>query len=325
MGYPAVSVVVPTYNEEKNIEECLDSLIDQTYPKEKYKIIVVDGGSTDSTREVVEQYDAVTLLNNPKKNAATGRNIGVEHAEGEYIALTDADVEVEETWLESLVSTILRKNNEVAGIGGDTRIPKNASAFVEALGYMVDTWWGGLGSTQGGHFEEEKVVESIPNCNALYKKEILRNLTYDEVFATGQDAELNHRIRKQGYTLLYTPEAVVYHKMRSSLSQWGNRMWEYGKARAEIVKKHPKSFKALYSIPIAYIISMIFLIPSYVISFTLFRLLLLILLFFVASSLIFSLSTYPKHKKINYVGRIFITYITSVICYGMGCVYGISR
>ncbi|HEX9914877.1 MAG TPA: glycosyltransferase family 2 protein [Candidatus Bathyarchaeia archaeon] len=94
-----ISVVVPTYNEEKNIEECLRSIIDQTLPRGDIDIIVVDGDSKDRTREIAEQL-ADTFIIQTSEGVGGARNDGFAVARGEIVATTDADCRPHPDWLE---------------------------------------------------------------------------------------------------------------------------------------------------------------------------------------------------------------------------------
>ena len=89
-----ISIVIPVRNEEKYIHKCIDSLINQNYPHEKYEIIIVDGMSTDNTRQILKNYqlqykNLIKLLDNPKITQVVGRNIGIKNAEGEIVIKFD--------------------------------------------------------------------------------------------------------------------------------------------------------------------------------------------------------------------------------------------
>lgn len=93
------SVVVPFYNEEKLIERCLKSLLDQDFNKNEYELIFVDNNSTDRSRQIVKSYSDVILLSESKRSAYSARNKGIRAAKGEIIAFTDGDCEAAKDWL----------------------------------------------------------------------------------------------------------------------------------------------------------------------------------------------------------------------------------
>ncbi|MFY1645005.1 glycosyltransferase, partial [Methanoculleus bourgensis] len=96
-----ISVVVPTYNEEQNIERCLESLADQTVPRETYEVIVVDGNSKDRTRELAEPL-ADSVFIQKSKRVGGARNDGAMAASGEVVATTDADCILPRDWVERI-------------------------------------------------------------------------------------------------------------------------------------------------------------------------------------------------------------------------------
>ncbi|NTV01004.1 MAG: glycosyltransferase family 2 protein, partial [Methanoregulaceae archaeon] len=94
-----ISVVIPSYNEEKNIAACLKSLSDQTIGRDEYEIIVVDGNSKDRTREIAAEYADMVFIQTSRK-VGGARNDGARKAKGEILATTDADSIIPRDWLE---------------------------------------------------------------------------------------------------------------------------------------------------------------------------------------------------------------------------------
>lgn len=103
--HPSVSVIVPAYNEAGTIEDCLDALLQQTYPRDRYEVLVVDNGSTDGTAAVVESFP-VELLSVPEGGQFAARNRGIDRATGDVLAFTDADVRVTDDWIAAGVAAI---------------------------------------------------------------------------------------------------------------------------------------------------------------------------------------------------------------------------
>jgi len=104
---PSISVIIPTLNCDKFINICLDSIIIQDYPKELIEILIIDGGSTDSTVEVVKKYTD-KIYNNPLKTGEAGKAIGVKNAKNELIALIDSDnILPKDNWFKKMVQPFL--------------------------------------------------------------------------------------------------------------------------------------------------------------------------------------------------------------------------
>jgi hypothetical protein len=101
-----VSVVVPAYNEAAVIGDCLDALVDQTYPDQRYEVIVVDDGSRDDTASVVRDYPVTLARTDRSESQFAARNTGLDRASGEVIAFTDADVTVASDWIDRGVDAL---------------------------------------------------------------------------------------------------------------------------------------------------------------------------------------------------------------------------
>lgn len=95
-------MVIPVYNAEKTIDECVQSLLALDYPQDKLEIITVDNNSTDNTKEILLSYPIIYLLEK-KKVSYAARNLGIRNAKGEIIAFTDSDCVVDAQWLSNII------------------------------------------------------------------------------------------------------------------------------------------------------------------------------------------------------------------------------
>ncbi|MCK4433705.1 MAG: glycosyltransferase, partial [Methanomicrobia archaeon] len=106
---PSVSVIIPAYNEENNIEKCLNSIKTQDYPKNKLEILIVDDGSTDNTRDVITNgFKYVHLYKNGHNGKAFALNTGIKEAKGDIIITMDADTVLEKTAIKEMVYEFMR-------------------------------------------------------------------------------------------------------------------------------------------------------------------------------------------------------------------------
>jgi len=113
---PIISVVVPVYNQENYINDCLLSILKSNYPSDKFEIIVVDNASTDDTASVVQKLP-VKYLYETKKGVSYARNKGIQNSSGEIIAFTDSDCIVTKNWLREIVKYF--QTNGVGGVAGE--------------------------------------------------------------------------------------------------------------------------------------------------------------------------------------------------------------
>jgi len=237
------SVVVAVRNEIKHIEKCIKSLFEQDF-NGKYEVILVDGMSDDGTyenlQELQRKYNFV-LLRNPKINAAAGRNIGIKHAKGKFIAFIDGDAYAHKDWLSSIKKVFGRVDTD--GVGGPDLLPEDTSFKSRAIGLVMTSPLARGGrfnpSTQHTMMEEERFVDHIPTCNLCLKREIFDSVgLFDESFVKGQDLELSYRIRKAGYKLFYSPSIKVVHYRKQSFRSFAHQIYKWAKAKIAIIKKH---------------------------------------------------------------------------------------
>ena len=189
-------------------------------------------------KEIKNNKLAVYL--NTEKGSAAHRNLGYKKSDKdtEYYAFTDSDCIVDKNWLKTLVRTIEKSPSSVTCVGGVNLVPKTDSKKSKLFTKIEQTLMGAGGTAQTKVFKKITEVNSIPNCNALYRKEVWENYLQDERFIKGQDGEFNIRIHNEGGKFLINPKAIVWHKRMSKLRKQLKRYFWYGEATAKIIKKH---------------------------------------------------------------------------------------
>lgn len=324
MEYPFVSVVVGVRNEERFIEECIESLLKLNYPKDCYEIIIVDGMSTDKTRDLVQKYP-VRLLLNERKNVAAARNLGVESSKGDLVAFTDGDCKVDPDWLKVLVYEMRNAPDDVVCVGGPNLIFETDPVFGRVVGYAQETFLGSGGSAQSKNSTKKHYVNSLPNCNAMYKKFAIKEVGgFDEKFIVGQDGDLNYRIGKKGHKFLYIPEAQVLHHRRGTLKSFSVRMFKYGMWMAELFKKHGEFVRWYAFLPSIAIIFGIALLIASIVYFT--PMLFLLALAAIYFALVFVTSIQVTYKMKSKYGLFALLVIPlQHITYGLGFLYSFAN
>jgi len=225
----SISVIIPVRNEEKKIGKCIESVLNQTL--KPLEIIVVDGHSTDNTVKIAKTFP-VTILYEDYGTRAGACQIGLNHSKGKYVAFTDADCIPQKNWLETELE-ILKSYNDVAGVGCCI---DNISQGIweETINEVSKMFLGSGRSIQGRQFKTEKQVTSISGCHSLYKKHILQEIKgFDVNLKTCEDTEINRRIRKKDYKLIYTPNTKILHNHTRGTKLFSKRMFQYGKGRAQ--------------------------------------------------------------------------------------------
>jgi len=319
MNFPFISVVIPVYNEEKNIGKCLDSLLNQDYPKDKYEIIIVDGNSEDNTKKIVKKYSDIKVLDNPERNTAVGRNIGIKNSKGNFILNFSGHAFAEKNLLSTLSKKLIEADKTITGVG--CRFETIGDNFIsKGIHFILASKLGGFGTTFNQP-EKECFADSI--AFTLYRKEIFDEVgLFDPDFWIGQDGELNLRIKEKGYKLLYTPETKVYHGKRDTFSSYANQMFKYGVAAYKRIKKH-KNFRMIYLLPSLTIILLLFFLILSLFSKIFLYLILFYAFFYIIVSLAYSIKFTIKEKNPRYLFIILPLYIITHFCYGIGFLCGV--
>jgi len=242
-----VSFIMPVLNEEKTIKNCLDSLFSLEYPKEKIEIVIAKGPSKDTTNALLEEYAKnnknIVLLENPTGNTSIGRNICISHATGEMIMNYSGHVIAEKNLLQELAVRLQSLPADVVAVGCSNLSPGKQNFVGEVSGAAFLSFMGGRNFfSQNAVFPEERYTDHL--SFSCYRKDVVEKVGgFDPVFWCGQDYELDIRLRKAGYKILYTPKTMVYHFKRDSVRSLWRQMYRYGIARAKMVKKHADTLK----------------------------------------------------------------------------------
>lgn len=221
-----ISVIIPVKNEADKIERCLEAVFGQTI--KPYEVMIVDGHSTDNTVENASKFP-VKIFYEDYHTRAGACQIGVEGAEGDFVAFTDADCVPEKNWLEDVVKEF---DEGIVGVGcGIKNIGEGL--WKKSINLISGTFLGSANSVQGRFFKNKRYVNSISGCNSMYHKEdILKVGGFDVRLSTAEDTELNRKMLRIG-KLLYTPDAVILHNHERGLKDFANRMYQYGYGRAK--------------------------------------------------------------------------------------------
>jgi len=203
------SVIIPVYNAEDVLGECIESIINLDYPKDKLEIIFIDNNSEDKSFDLLKKYKGeVRVLTENKRGPAAARNKGIENAHGEIIAFTDADCKVNSDWLKNLIKPLI----EDRGIGatGGKILAKRPCNSIEKYGEII-------------HDHNRAInLYNIPyliTMNMAIRKSCLMEVNmFDEDLIGGEDTDLSYRLNAAGCKFKYAPEAIVFHKNERSLS-----------------------------------------------------------------------------------------------------------
>ena len=225
-----ISVIVPTFNREELLGKCLKALSEQSYPRSSYEILVCDDGSTDNTREAAKEFKAehgavnIRYLSQKNQGPAATRNMGIRHARGRIVALTDDDCEPDNDWLEQ-IDRVFRKNKSIVGVGGVTySIPEKITPLTHQI--------------------ENNEPWSFPTCNAAYLKKMLHDIGgFDPIFPfTNEDADISWRIERVG-KVIHNTNMTVLHPPRPTTARREIRTIRYLNSEFLLWRKMPEEYR----------------------------------------------------------------------------------
>jgi glycosyltransferase involved in cell wall biosynthesis len=233
-----LSVIIPCKNEERFIQKCIDSLLNQNGSL-LLEIIVVDNGSVDNTVDILKTYGSkIHLFESPNTHISEARNYGASKALGEWLAFIDADVEVDKHWLDNLRKFLAKKEEdniikERIVTGSTCLIPTNAS-------WLEKIWFGQL---QSRDLYDQVYINS---GHLIINKKLFEKIGgFDTSFETGEDEKLCFDARKQGALIL--PEPVlkaIHHGYPKSLRSFFKRARWHGRSMKKYLS-HPWQYRDL--------------------------------------------------------------------------------
>jgi glycosyltransferase involved in cell wall biosynthesis len=235
MVRPTVTVVIPVYNEAAHIAACLRSVLDQTYDRVD-EILVIDGGSTDATVELVTGFDGVGVLDNPRRSQAAGLNIGIAAARSEVIVRVDGHSVLDRDHIEQSVGALVATG---AAMVGAVMRPRGTTAFGRSVELAMATKLG-VGPARFHHGGSGWVDTAYLGTFWTDRARAIDG--YDESLVPNEDAEFAHRLQECGGVWLEDSIEVLYVP-RDSWASLSRQYFKYGVARANTVRKHPRSLK----------------------------------------------------------------------------------
>jgi len=219
-----VSIIVPFYNAEQYVTRCIEGLLQQSYPREQYEILMIDNNSTDASAERVRQYPSVRLLFEAKQAAYAARNRGLHEAKGEVIAFTDADCVPSHDWLHEVMTAMeqpgLRMVLGQAEFIGDSMLLSQLAAYEDEKRHYVFN-------------SDKKELYFGQTNNMAVEKKLLDELGPFVEWARGGDTIfVREAVNKYSCEVVrYCSQIRVRHMEMDSLSKYYQKCFIYGRSR----------------------------------------------------------------------------------------------
>ena len=239
MNVRKVSVICPVFNEEKFIEECIMSIIEQDYPQDMMEVLFVDGRSTDKTREIIErymrQYPFIKLLDNPERIVPYALNRGLEAAKGEVIMRLDGHCTYPTNYISELVRYLYQLNADNVGGVWNTQ-PAKDTPICQAIAQASSHPFGVGGSMH--KIGASKIIETDTVPFGCYKREIFEKTgPFDIDLVRNQDDEFNGRLHNLGGRIYLIPQVIINYTARDTLCKMRKMYYQYGLYKPLVNKK----------------------------------------------------------------------------------------
>lgn len=226
---PFVSIIVPVYNSEGFIGKNIESLLNQSYPKERYEILIVDNASTDNTQDVIRQYPVTLLEEKNIQGSYAARNKAILHAKGDVLAFTDADCIVTRDWVQHGVHCLEQKSADIVG-GKVSFLLSDKSTAAEQLDSLTNM-----------HNRSAVAKGSAKTANILAYASVFKKVgLFPAEMKSGGDVAWTSRAVDMGMNLVYCSDAVVMHPART-FGELIKKQYRVGTGAVAVWKERKKS------------------------------------------------------------------------------------
>ena len=307
------SIIIPVYNRPEEVEELLQSLVNQT--DNRFEVIIVEDGSTVKCDHVCKKYSEwLDIKYFYKENSGPGssRNFGTKQAVGNYFLILDSDCIVPENYIKSIRAELTA--NPCDAFGGADAAHKSFSDMQKAVNYAM-TSFVTTGGIRGG--KKETLEKFHPRSfNMGIKADVYRALDGFSNMRYGEDIDFSIRIFEAGYSVSLFHDAFVFHKRRTNLRKFYQQVFHSGEARIVLWKKHPNSLKFVHLLPSFFVIGTILLLIT-----GFFKPVIWWLIAFFCLVIFIDSSLKNKNFKIGFLS--IITSFAQLFGYGLGFLKGI--
>lgn len=252
---PSIEVLVSTFNEERYIGRCLDYVLGQDYPPDRFRVLLIDGGSSDGTVEVARGFASrdprvEVMADGHRRNLPESLNLARGRSSADLIAKVDAHGYPEKDFLR-LAAEGFSSGGPSLGCVGGRPIQEGETAFGRAVAVARRSRFGVGGSDYAGT-TTRSLVDTV-QCG-VYRRSVLDEVGwFDPLMNFGEDEELNWRVRQAGYDILLDGRIRFHYVTRPTWKAAYRQYRNYGEARVRVVSEHPGFLKAHHLAPAAFV------------------------------------------------------------------------
>ena len=318
---PFVSLVIPTLNEEKYLEQTILSLLSNDYPLNKFEILIIDGFSKDNTvviaQKLVKKFSNIRLMSNLKIYQSAALNMGIKESKGDFIIRADAHAIYDKNYIKSTIN--LLQKNEYSNVGpvqvstGSTLVEK---AIAKAMNSKI-----GMGNAKY-RLDKREVFEVKSVWLGAWKKETLIKINgFNENLPISEDFDLNYRLRRLGGKIAASNSIKALYLVRKSLTGLFKQFYKYGFWKIKFLIIYPKEFQIRWLAPPILVFSLFLsiILSTFILFTLLFPLAYLLTLILITINYVFKASSI---KDLLSSMTLLLVFPIIHISWGVGFLYG---
>jgi len=330
---PSLTIIIPCYNEEEHIEKCLDSLLQCTFNRDQWEILVIDGMSNDRTREIVAQYAIehpyVRLVDNPERIKPVALNKGIRESRGDYIMRIDAHSTYAPGYVDDLMD--VASTHEVQNVGGiQVAIDESRGLWGTAIATAMSHPLAMGDAVHRMQFLKEPRVVDTVFCGC-YPRQVFNDIgLFNEKLLRTQDREFNERLRASGGRILLIPSVHAYYKPRTNIGR--HIRWIYDGARwlffagrhTDVPMIKPRNLVPMAFLAYLLVVAGVWVVTDIPLN-SLGVTILLPLLFYLAVLAVAGIVSALQRSQPSLVIMLPIVVIVTHLAYGIGSIVGLVR
>lgn len=326
MNEMTISIGIVALNEENYLSSLLKSIEAQTYPHENIEILLIDSGSEDSTKRIMEDFKRksehfknIQVLNNPKKKQAAGWNIAIQNFSCQVLVRIDAHSEIPKDFIEKNVR-LMETGESITGGLRPCKIV-NENAWTKTLLQAENSMFGSSVNACRRSKEKQYVKTMF---HAAYRREVFdKTGGFNETLGRTEDNELHWRMRKAGYRFCFDPDIISYQYARSGLRRMIKQKYENGYWIGFTAGICPECLSIFYFVPFLFVMTLF--ISAFCLIFGLKCLLTGVLIAYGTVAILMSLLSIFQNQITGFCVLMPILFFLLHFSYGIGTLVGIIK
>ena len=320
------TLIIAVYNRLDEIKELLVSAENLEFEREKFEMLFVDDGSDDGLESFLKGYTSISGLNlryiaQDNMGPGEARNNGMRNSQSDYFIFNDSDLLYPSNYLRKIEEELQVQDYDA--FGGPDDCHPSFSPLLKAINYAMTSFIG-TGGTRGGKKSISK--KFYPRSYSMgIKREVFERIGGMNKLRHGQDMDFSARIYSAGFKVGLIPEAVVFHKRRTSLKRFYKQIFNWGVARINLGKLHDGMLKPIHFVPAA-IVLFTALVSILALFFDAVRPFFYLGVIFLFGILMFAFfQSFQQYKSLKTSFLSIITLLIQVYAYGLGMWSGIIQ